>query len=163
MRVIFLVVASICIWTSGAAAQRDEAFGVRTRTDTTIAASHSGGGLRVFTTFGGVLVGAVAGGYVGYNVLPHNCACDDPGLDEMIYGAFAGMAIGAAIGASAPDLGSRCSFEKRFVRSLAGAGLAAGAAYFVAGGHGNGGTVFAVPAGAIGGSLAALGRCWKSG
>ena len=119
--------------------------------------------LRALTSLGGVFLGAIAGGYVGYNVLPHNCACDDPGLDELITGAFVGMAIGAAIGASAPDLGSVCSFDKRLMRSLAGAGLAAGAAYFLAGGSSNEGTLIAVPAAAIGGSLAALGKCWRAG
>ena len=163
MRVSILVVFGTCIWTSSAAAQRDEAFGVRVRTDSAIVAQRHGGGLRVLTALGGVFFGAIGGGYVGYNVLPHNCRCDDPGLDEMISGAFVGMAIGAAIGASGPDLGSVCSFERGLMRSLAGAGLAAGAAYLVAGGSGNEGTLLAVPAGAIGGSLAALGRCWKSG
>jgi hypothetical protein len=163
VRVLFLVVFSICIWTSSAAAQRDETFGVRVRTDSVIVANHQSGGVRVFTAFGGGFIGTLVGGYVGYHVLPHNCSCDDPGLDEMIYGAFAGMVIGAALGASGPDLGSVCSFDKRLMRSLAGAGLAGVAGYVLAGGHGNGGTVIAVPAGAVGGSLAALGRCWKSG
>ena len=163
MKTLFLLVLSVSISASSAQAQRDEAFGVRLRTDTSTVANHHGSGLRVLTTFGGVFFGAVAGGYVGYNVLPHNCACDDPGLDEMIYGAFTGMVIGAAIGASAPDLGSACRLEQRLGRSLAGAALIAGAAYVVAGGHGNGGTLIAVPAGAVAGSLAGLGKCWKSG
>ena len=163
MRILFLLVFSVSISASSAAAQRDEAFGVRVRTDTSTVTHNRGNGLRVLTTFGGVFFGAVTGGYIGYNVLPHNCACDDPGLDEMIYGAFTGMIIGGAIGASAPDLGSVCTLDKRLARSLAGAALIAGAAYVVAGGHGNGGTLIAVPAGAVAGSLAGLGKCWKSG
>ena len=163
MRVLFAIVLGICTVTSSAVAQRDEAFGVRVRTDTATVSKQHGGGIRVLSTVGGVFFGAIAGGYLGYNVLPHNCACDDPGLDELVSGALVGMTIGAAIGAAVPDLGSACSFDKRLMRSLAGAALAAGAAYFVAGGSRNEGTVLAVPAGAIGGSLAALGRCWKSG
>ena len=97
---------------------------------------------------------------IGYRVLPHDCNCDDPGLDALIYGGLAGMTIGAAFGAALPNLGSVCSFETRLGRSLLGAALFAGAAYAVAG---NGeSVVMAVPVGAVGGSLAMLGRCWKS-
>ena len=157
-----LLVFSLCICALAADAQRVEPLGPRALADTSVIRHENSPGVRVFTTVGGVFAGALAGGVLGYKLLPHDCGCDDPGLDELIFGAFAGMAVGAALGASAPKLGSVCNFEERFARSLAGAALTAAAAYFVAGGAGSGGTIIAVPAGAIGGSLGGLGRCWKS-
>lgn len=159
----FLLVASgLCLSAPTIEAQRDEPVGPRARPDTSIVPRRHVGGTRLFTAVGGVLAGTFVGGVVGYRVLPHDCNCDDPGLDATVYGAFAGMVVGAALAGSAPDLGSVCSFQTRFGRSLAGAALTATAAYFVAGGRGNGGSLIAVPLGAIGGSLAGLGRCWKS-
>jgi hypothetical protein len=75
----------------------------------------------------GWFLGAVAGGYVGYHVLSHDCGgCDDPGIDAIIQGGFVGGAIGAGLGAAAPILSSKCSFATRFGRSLLGS--AAGSA-----------------------------------
>ena len=134
----------------------------RARTDSTISPRINNGHHRFFGALGGSVLGAIGGGLLGYQILPHDCGCDDPGLDALIYGALAGSAIGASFGAAAPDLRSVCSFDRRFKRSLIGYSIAAGVSYVLAGGAGSEGTIIAVPLGAIGGSLAALGECWKS-
>ena len=155
-----LVACGVFVLSAPARAQRNEPVGPRARADTAIHPHPHPGGPRLFASLGGVAVGALAGATIGYRVLPHDCNCDDPGLDALIYGGLAGMTIGAAFGAALPNLGSVCSFETRLGRSLLGAALFAGAAYAVAG---NGeSVVMAVPVGAVGGSLAMLGRCWKS-
>ncbi|HEX6573750.1 MAG TPA: hypothetical protein VF042_02175 [Gemmatimonadaceae bacterium] len=156
-----LAVGSLLL-TLHASALAAQETGPRIRADTSIAPARNAGAIRFFGALGGSFVGTIGGAYLGYNILPHNCGCDDPGLDQLIWGGLAGSAIGAAIGASAANLGSQCDFPGRFKRSLLGASIGGIAAYFVAGGSSNEGTVIAVPAVAIGGSLAALGRCWKA-
>ena len=137
--------------------------GPRLRTDTTLFVRKDAAPLRILTSVGGGLVGGIAGAYAGYNVLPHTPNGDDPGLIELVQGFVAGVAVGAALGASAPQLQSVCSFGKRFGRSLLGAGVTATALYVASGGvRGDGAVVLLVPVGSVGGSLAALGRCWKS-
>jgi hypothetical protein len=131
------------------------------RTDTVIAPKRNVGGIRFAGALGGAFVGAIGGAYLGYNILPRDCACDDPGLDALIWGGLGGITIGAAFGAAAANLGSQCDFGASLKRTLLGAGAGGIAAYFVAGGASNEGTVIAVPAAAIGGSLAALGKCWR--
>ena len=160
---LFMVACSVFLVSSTLEAQREESVGPHARADSSFVPRKTTPAVRLFTATSGVLVGTIAGGFVGYHVLPHECGCDDPGLDAIVYGAFFGMTVGAALGAAAPDLHSVCSFDKRFARSLAGAGITAIGAYLVAGGRGNGGTLLAIPLGAIGGSLAGLGRCWNSG
>jgi len=157
---MLLVTCTVFAASSALEAQRDESVGPRSRADSSFVQRKTMPAARALGAAGGVFLGAIAGGFVGYNVLPHECGCDDPGLDALIYGGLAGMTVGAALGASLPDLHSVCSFEKRLGRSLAGAGIAAIGSFLLAG---NGESVIiAVPLGAIGGSLAGLGRCWNS-
>jgi hypothetical protein len=155
-----LLASGLLIISTPVSAQRNDPVGPRAGADTAMRPHRNPGGARLFTSVSGVVVGAVAGAVIGYRVLPHECGCDDPGLDAIVYGGLAGMTIGAALGAAAPNLGSVCSFETRLGRSLLGAVLFAGAAY-VASGEGEA-ILMAIPVGAVGGSLAALGRCWKS-
>ena len=75
----------------------------------------------------GWIAGAVAGGFVGYRVLPHSaCSCDDPGLTEALTGAVVFGAVGAALGAAVPLLESQCSFGTRVARSLIGSVVGTG-------------------------------------
>lgn len=158
-RIPLSVFGLIAIAASTGQAQRIEATNFKTKSDSVVSSSSSTTASRVLLSVGGAAIGTFAGGYIGYHVLSHDCGgCDDPGLEAIILGAFAGMTVGAALGAAGPG-DSVCSFDRRFARSLAGAGIAAGGAFFVAGINGS---IITVPAGAIGGSLAALGRCWKS-
>ena len=115
------------------------------------------------SSLGGAGLGVIAGGFLGYQLLPHCTGCEDPGLEAIIYGSFAGSAIGAAFGAAFPNLGSVCDFKGRIRRTLLGAGAGAAVMFILGGGLSqNESSLILVPAGAIGGSLAALGRCWKS-
>jgi hypothetical protein len=120
--------------------------------------------IRLATSVGGLLAGVVAGGFAGYNLLPHTCECDDPGLDQLIYGAVVGGAVGAAFGAAYPSLGSVCTFEQRFKRSIVGAGAGALLALVATVGSSSGeAIIFVAPVASVGGALGALGRCWKPG
>jgi hypothetical protein len=120
--------------------------------------------IRLASSVGGLLAGVVAGGFAGYNLLPHTCECDDPGLDQLIYGAVVGGAVGAAFGAAYPSLGSVCTFEQRFKRSIVGAGAGALLALVATVGSSSGDAIiFVAPVASVGGALGALGRCWKPG
>ena len=121
------------------------------------------GAIRLASSVGAAGVGVIAGAFLGYHMLPHCTGCEDPGLEAIIYGSFVGATIGAALGAAGPNLGSVCRFRTRIRRTLLGAGAGAGAMFILGGGLSQSETsVFLVPVGAIGGSLASLGRCWKS-
>ena len=138
----------------------------RFRTSRAVAESRDGennGAIRLGTAVGGAALGFVVGGFAGYNILPHRCQCDDPGLDELILGALVGSAAGAALGAALPSLNSVCAFDQRLKRTIVG-GLGAAALGFVFAGGLNGAetTVFITPVLGVGGSLASLGHCWKS-
>lgn len=133
------------------------------RTEGAPRANSNAGPIRLVSSLGGAGLGIIAGGFLGYQLLPHCTGCEDPGLEALVYGSFVGAAIGAAFGAANPNLGSACPFKTRFQRTLLGAGAGAAAMFIVGGGLSqNGSALILVPAGAIGGSLAALGRCWKS-
>lgn len=162
IRIAILPAALILLGASAVGAQRVEPVGPRARPDTMLIPHVNKGHHRFFASLGGSVLGAIAGGYLGYQILPHDCQCDDPGLDALVYGGLAGMTVGAALGAAGPGLRSVCSYDRRLKRSLIGATLVAGASYIVAGGPGNSGTLIAVHLGGMGGSLAALGQCWKS-
>jgi len=69
----------------------------------------------------GWIAGAYIVGSASYEIRPHHCQCDDPGLAELIQGAVVGGALGAALGAAGPDLGTQCSLKTRIGRSLVGA------------------------------------------
>jgi hypothetical protein len=120
------------------------------------------GAIRLVSSVGGAGLGIIAGGFLGYHLIPHCTGCEDPGLDAIVYGSFIGSAIGAAFGAARPDLYSVCPFKARFQRTLLGAGAGAAAMFILGGGLSqNESSLILVPVGSIGGSLASLGRCWK--
>jgi len=135
--------------------------GPRARPDSMIGRNPNAATVRLFGSLGGATLGMLGGAVAGYNLLPHTPNGDDPGLRELVYGGLVGSAVGAAIGASAANLRSVCRFSTRFKRSIAGAGIAATLGFIFVGGA-NESSIIAVPASAMGGSLAALGRCWKS-
>lgn len=135
--------------------------GPRARPDTMIGRNPQAGTVRLFGSLAGTTLGMLGGAYAGYNLLPHTPNGDDPGLRELVYGGLVGATVGAAIGASAPNLRSVCKFNTRFKRSIIGAGIAATVGFIFVGGA-NESSIIAVPASAMGGSLAGLGRCWKS-
>jgi hypothetical protein len=151
-------IVALLICTGSAEAQ----VGPRARTDTLIGPNVNAGAVRLFGGAGGMFIGGIAGGYLGYNLLPHTPNGDDPGLIELLQGLIVGSAVGAAVGVSAPNLRSVCNFGTRFGRAMLGSGGAAAVLYFASGGARNGSAIFVVPVGSVGGSLAALGRCWKS-
>ena len=163
--VFFLVaftVSALLASTTPADAQRREA--TRFITPTVHAdpgtTSRNAGATRLGASAGGLLAGAIVGGFVGYNVLPHTCNCDDPGLDQIIYGALAGGALGAAFGAAYPRLQSKCTLQERFRRSLIGAGIGAAAGLLLSGR--SEAILMLGPAGSVGGALVGLGHCWNS-
>lgn len=158
-RIFFFFLIAIVLSVSPIEAQ----VGPRARPDTMIGRNPNAGTYRLFSSLGGTVIGGLAGGLAGYNVLPHAPNGDDPGLKELVYGMLAGSAVGAAVGAAAPNLRSVCNFPTRLKKTLVGASIAGAAAYLVGGGlNSDGSVIIVVPASAIGGSLASLGRCWKS-
>ncbi len=87
-------------------------------------AAPSGGEVfgRIALASGGVILGGLGGGLLGYGVIPHSrCHCDDPGLREFVIGATAGLAVGAALAAAIPTQRSECSYGKRVLYGFAGA------------------------------------------
>jgi hypothetical protein len=125
--------------------------------------NNNAGAIRLASSVGAAGLGIIAGGFLGYHLIPHCTGCEDPGLDAIVYGSFVGAAIGAAFGAARPNLHSVCPFRTRFQRTLIGAGVGAGAMFILGGGLSQNETsLILVPAGGIGGALAGLGRCWKS-
>lgn len=85
-----------------------------------------------------------------------SCSCDDPGLVGAIFGGLGGVALGSSLGAAAPGLGSICTLNERFARTLIGSvvGTVAGIAAAQASRQ-----ILALPLLAVGGSVASLGRC----
>ena len=154
----FLFAVAVAGTASGQALSRD----MFAQPDTVAAPKKNAGAIRFAGAVGGAALGVITGAYLGYNLLPRDCGCDDPGLDGLIWGGLTGITVGAAFGAAAANLGSECSFSARLKRTLLGAGVGGFTAYLFAGGSANEGTLIAVPAAAIGGSLASLGKCWRS-
>lgn len=155
--VIFLIAVALC------ANPIEAQVGPRARPDTMIGRNPNAATYRLFSSLGGTFIGGLAGGLAGYNVLPHTSNGDDPGLNELVYGMLVGSSVGAAIGAAAPNLRSVCNFQSRLKRTIVGASVAGAAAYLVGGGlNRDGSVIIVVPVSAMGGSLASLGRCWKS-
>jgi hypothetical protein len=75
---------------------------------------------RAVAGLAGWLVGAVTGAYVASALPHHNCQCDDPGLEEVLYGILIGSVIGTAAGSAAPTVSARCQYGTRFGRALLG-------------------------------------------
>jgi amino acid transporter len=123
------------------------------------------GSIRLASSSGGFMFGMLVGGFTGYEMVSQNCDhCRNPTGDALVVGGVIGGALGAALGAAFLDLKSVCSFDKRIMRTLIGSAAGASALFVAAGGmeHRRGRSAFFVPIGAIGGSMAMLGRCWKS-
>src|SRR5690606_36001164 len=77
---------------------------------------------RIALASGGVIVGGLGGGLLGYQIIPHSdCNCDDPGSREFAIGAMAGLAVGAALSAAIPAQRSECSYGKRALYGFFGA------------------------------------------
>ena len=110
------------------------------------------------------MFGILLGGYSGSQLLVKQSEdSDKPQLDALVIGGAIGGAIGAGLGAAFLDLSSVCTFDKRLMRSLLGAGIGASALFLAGGGLDRGGrSIFFVPVGAIAGSLGTMGRCWRS-
>lgn len=126
-------------------------------------ASRNAPAIRLATAVGGTLLGIVVGATAGYQLFPHDCNCDDPGLDQLVYGGLVGSSFGAALGAAIPRLGSVCSLNQRIGRTLAGATAGGVLAFLVAGGlFQSGSTLIAIPVLSVAGALGSLGRCWKT-
>lgn len=89
-----------------------------------------------------------------------SCSCDDPGLVGAIFGGLGGVALGSSLGAAAPGLGSICTLNERFARTLIGSvvGTVAGIAAAEASRQ-----ILALPLLAVGGSVVSLGRCMGGG
>jgi hypothetical protein len=76
--------------------------------------------LRVALGVVGSAVGVAAGATAGV-ALPHaDCSCDDPGLENAIYGAAIGSVVMSALLSAAPSLGNNCSFGKRLAAGVLG-------------------------------------------
>lgn len=113
--------------------------------------------LRTASAAVGWVAGAVAGGFVGYRVLPHSaCSCDDPGLSEALTGAVVFGAVGAALGAAAPLLESSCSFNTRVGRSLIGSVVGTGLGFLA---QSQSAQAVAIPVLSISGASLAEWRC----
>jgi hypothetical protein len=77
---------------------------------------------RIALATGGVIVGGLGAGLLGYAVLPHSdCDCDDPGLNEFVIGSIVGIAAGAALAAAIPKQRSTCNYGRRVLYGLVGA------------------------------------------
>jgi hypothetical protein len=123
------------------------------------------GSIRLASSSGGFMFGLLLGGFTGYEIVAEGCDhCRNPTGDALVVGGVIGGALGAALGAAFLDLRSVCSFDKRIMRTLIGSTVGASALFVASGGleHRRGRSAFFVPIGAIGGSMAMLGRCWKS-
>ena len=122
--------------------------------------------IRFAASTGGFMFGMILGGFAGHEIQAEDChrTCRRLTGDALLTGAAIGGAAGAALGAAFLDLRSVCTFDRRVIRTLAGAAVG-GYAFFAASGgreERRGGSAFFIPIGAIGGSLGALGGCWKS-
>jgi len=113
-QILGLVFALVLVSSSHAAAQRNDSIdrrGVHRDTATTY---RNVSPYRLVSSTGIAFVGVLVGGTVGGQLPPHNSRCDDPGLDEVIYGALVGATIGAAVDAAYPNMRSVCSRSARF-------------------------------------------------
>ena len=68
----------------------------------------------------GLFAGALVGGAVGPL---ENCACEDPGLEEILTGAVVGAALGAALLAALPKGPDVCRYPARLWRAALGSAL----------------------------------------
>lgn len=114
---------------------------------------------RVATGSVGWFLGVVAGAYVASALPQHDCQCDDPGLDQALYGALIGSVVVSAAGAAHLSIRHSCSYVARFGRgligSLAGTVIAVAATVPVF----SPAAVVALPVGASAGAAFAIGDC----
>jgi hypothetical protein len=105
-QILGIVFGLLLLSSSHAAAQRNDSIdrrGVRRDTANTY---RNLSAYRFVSSTGIAFVGVLVGGIAGGQLPPHDCGCDDPGLDEVVYGALVGATIGAAIGAAYPNMRS---------------------------------------------------------
>jgi hypothetical protein len=124
------------------------------------------GPVRLGSAAAGFVFGALLGGFSGHELRQERCngSCQTRIGESLLDGAAIGGTLGAALGAAFLNLRSVCSFDRRILRTLAGATLGGSALYVAAGGREKrkGTSAFFVPLGAVGGALASLGDCWRS-
>jgi hypothetical protein len=122
--------------------------------------------IRFAVSTGGFMFGMVLGGFAGHEIKAERChgTCRRSTGDALLTGASFGGVAGAALGAAFLNLRSVCTFDRRVMRTLAGAAVGGYALFAASGGREErrGRSAFFIPIGAIGGSLGALGGCWKS-
>lgn len=113
--------------------------------------------LRVVAATGAGAVGLFLGASLGAS-MEGPCSCDDPGLEGAIIGGLSGIILGSSLGAAAPGLGSSCTLNERFARTLLGSvlGTVAGIVATEASHQ-----IVTLPLFAVGGSVASLGRCMR--
>ena len=115
--------------------------------------------LRVVTGTTGLFVGGFFGAKLGAS-MEGPCGCDDPGLAGAVFGGLGGIILGSSLGAAAPGLGSSCTLNERFARTLVGSALGTVAGILAVGASH---TILAIPVFTVGGSVASLGHCRSSG
>ena len=112
-------------------------------------------GLGLVGSITGLFAGALVGGAVGPL---KDCACDDPGLNEMLTGAVVGAALGAALLAAAPKGPDVCRYRTRFWRAALGSALGTGLGLIAKGNA----SLVTVPLGAgVGAALGAESCTWQ--
>jgi hypothetical protein len=122
--------------------------------------------IRLSSASGGFVFGMVLGGFAGHEISDADCTrnCRRPAGEALLTGAAIGGTVGAALGAAFLNLESVCGFNRRILRTVIGTAVGASALFAATGGleERRGRSAFFIPIGAIGGSLATLGPCWKS-
>lgn len=122
--------------------------------------------IRLGSATGGFMFGMLLGGFAGHEIKAQNCRgdCRTEIGEALLTGGAIGGAIGAGLGAAFLEVGSQCPFHSRILRTMAGSAIGAYALFAATGGleKRGGRSAFFVPLGSVSGSLASLGRCWKS-
>lgn len=107
----------------------------------------------------GSVAGLFGGALLGGAVSPvEDCACDDPGLENILTGAVLGAAAGAAILAALPGGGGECGYRARLWRAMLGSALGTGLGLVPTGNA----QVITVPLGAsVGAALGGASCAWQ--
>ena len=108
----------------------------------------------------GSLIGIAAGVGVAAATGPHDCQCDDPGLEEFLLGYAVGAVVGASVGAAMPaSTNPECGFGSRLPPALLGGTLGGAVGVAVAIGPQAPIGFFTTPFGASYGASRILRRC----
>jgi hypothetical protein len=112
-------------------------------------------GLGLVGSIAGLFGGALVGGAVGPL---KDCACEDPGLEEMLTGAVVGAALGGALLAAVPKGPDICRYPTRLWRAALGSALGTGLGLIAKGNA----SLVTVPLGAsVGAALGAESCTWQ--